>query len=123
MERRALRRGGRILRLAGARPSIHQAWHYVDFDRLLLPQFCCMKTGLHTFAAQMLAAKSSIYAAHIWFLETGGTKNHGRTPSGICNWTLENWFGVTNRRQPGELMGFMTDKTVIRNSRIGIAGM
>ena len=47
-----------------ARPSNISDWHCVDFDRSSA-SFCWMKTAPCTFAAQMLAAKSSICAAHI----------------------------------------------------------
>ena len=43
----------------------HFGQRCVDFGQVYLHPSCWMKTALCTFAAQMLAAKSSICAAHI----------------------------------------------------------
>src|SRR5436190_22258882 len=125
MEDGALRRWDHIPRLAGARPSIFCAQCCEDFGQQYLDLSCSVKTVPRTFAVQMFVAKSSINAARIWFPEIGGMKNCGHAQSGICNWRLENWFGVINLRlhritarqgrQPGKLMGSMTETSGARD--------
>src|SRR6266513_4248742 len=111
MEDGALRRRDRIPRLTRARPSIFCAQRCEDLGPQYLDLSCWVKTVPRTFAVQMFVAKSSINVARICFPEIGGMKNCGHAQSGICNWRLENWFGVMNRRQPGKLMGFMISRS------------
>src|SRR5437763_6306908 len=63
-----------------------------------------MKIHRRTFVARKCLEKSSRNAARIFFPEIGGRKNRGPAPSGICNWRMANWFGVTNRREHGRSM-------------------
>src|SRR5207248_1020887 len=91
------------------------ARRYGDFGPQSLRPSCAMKISRHTCAAQKFREKSSRNAARICFPELGGAKNRGHAPSGTCNWELVNWFGVTNRKEFGKWMGFMTEEN--RNSR------
>jgi hypothetical protein len=77
------------------------------FGRQYLPLSCRMKMHRHTFAVPKSPKKSSRNAAHIFFPETGGTKNRGDTQSGIFSWIMVKCSGVTNRRDLGRSMGFM----------------
>ena len=55
------------------------------FGRQSLRLSCRMKIHRRTFVVRKCLEKSSSNAARICFPETGGTKNRGPAPSGICN--------------------------------------
>ncbi|PYJ80604.1 MAG: hypothetical protein DME69_00225 [Verrucomicrobia bacterium] len=90
---------------------------YVGFDRPHPRRFSVPKIHRRTFAAPMLAAKSSSSAALIWLREIGGMKWHGFVRNGICNWITEFWRAVTEAVEFGKWMGFMTKIVISSGTR------
>src|SRR5437868_10464829 len=88
-----------------------------DFGPQSLHHSCWMKIPSHTFAVRKFPEKSSINAGHICFPETGGAKNPGRAPNGICSWRMGNSFVLMRLREFGKLMVFTTSHSAVIDRR------